>query len=70
MNKCYEPFLTLKIQSMLLGEHEEQVTPADGSAMWDIPIVQAFIADDDLQQMQIVSTNIGDVRTLTKHYHD
>ena len=68
MNAVYEPELTLEVQSMLTGEYIEGVTPGDGNPLWEFPIVKAFLEDDDLQEMQIVSTNIGFIRKLTKHY--
>jgi len=34
----------------------------------DTPIIQAFLDDDDLQEMTITSGNIGFSRTWTKEY--
>ena len=36
----------------------------------DQPILQAFWADNDIQEVRVVSTNIGFIRTYTKEYKE
>jgi hypothetical protein len=33
---------------------------------WELSIIAAFLADDDIQEMTICSTNIGFIKTFTK----
>lgn len=57
----------LKSNGIISGKVEMEVQVGDDSLPWDAPIIQAFLNDEDLQEMTIVSTNIGFVKTITKH---
>ena len=66
--EVYSPKLRLKSTSTFTGTIERDVEAGDAILPWHNALVQAFLADDDLQEMTIVSTNIGFVKTLTKQY--
>ena len=51
--------------SVLSGKRDE-VLDADSKSPWNIAIVAAFLADDDIAEMTIVSPNIGFVKTFIK----
>jgi hypothetical protein len=62
----YGPTIRCKTKSMISGEHTEDVDHCD--PLLDIPVLQEFLRDDDLQEIVVVSTNFGFIRTFTKHY--
>lgn len=64
----YKRTLRLQNAGILSGTYDRQVEIGDGSMPWDSPIVAAFLADDDIQEIQIVSTSGGFSKTLTKQY--
>jgi len=64
----YSTTLRLKSMSMISGTIEKDVVVGDDSMPWDAAIVKAFLEDDDIQSIQIVSTYIGFVKTLEKRY--
>jgi hypothetical protein len=68
--QIYKRTLRLKSASVISGVYEKEVEVGDESLPWELPIIAAFIADDELQEMTICSTNIGFVKTLRKFYRD
>ena len=65
----YADTLTLRNVGMLSGKFTIEVTPGDGNMPWDSDIVKAFLADQDLMEMTLVSTCVGFVKTLTKQFN-
>jgi len=56
--------LWMKGKGILSGETKWQKEPPDN---WkEIPIIAAFMEDNDLQEITVVSTCIGFVRTFQK----
>lgn len=64
----YKPAIKYESISILAGKTEMDVIPGDNNLLWDAPLIAAFMADNDIQQIKFVSTNIGFVKTLTKQY--
>lgn len=62
----YQPTLHYEGSSMIAGKTDMEVTPGDDNLPWDAPLIAAFMADNDIQQIKFCSTNIGFVKTLTK----
>jgi len=52
----------------VFGHVKLAIAHGDGNRLWDCPIVQAWLADNDYQQLRLTSTCIGVIRTLTKQY--
>jgi hypothetical protein len=50
---------------MMAGKYKEVVKHTDLPA---IPVLQAWLADDDLQSLRVCSTNIGFIREYQKRY--
>ena len=50
---------------MMAGKYKEVVNHTD---LPPIPVLQAWLADDDLQSLKICSTNIGFIREYQKRY--
>lgn len=63
----YQRTLRLQNAGMISGQFDETVEVGDDNLPWDAPIIAAFLADDDIQEITITSTNIGFVKTLTKY---
>jgi hypothetical protein len=61
--EIYEPEIDCKTSSMLSGKHDEAVR---FDQLPDIPVIKAWLADDDLQSLQVCSTNIGFVKEFQK----
>lgn len=59
----YEPEIECETTSILSGEHKEKVHYKE---LPDIPVIQAWLADDDLQVLKVASTNFGFVRAFQK----
>lgn len=68
--KLYKRTLALKNSGLLSGQWEREVEIGDENLPWTTPIIKAFLAEDDLQEMTLISTCIGFVKTLTKQFHD
>lgn len=66
--KTFSQTLRLQNNSMLSGKYDKQVTIGDEHLPWDMPIIRAFLDDNDITEMTIVSTNIGFIKTLTKQF--
>jgi hypothetical protein len=64
--KYFQPEIICKTNSVISGLHTEAVRFDD--ALFDIPILEAFVEDEDLYEMTIVSTCIGFVKTFTKQF--
>lgn len=65
--KIYKPEITCKGDSMLSGSTVEEIAHSE-PRLEKIPILREFMADDDLQEITVCSTNFGFVKTFTKHY--
>ena len=65
--EIYKPEITVKSKSVLSGE-TEKILNYDDEWIQSMPILKAWIEDDEIQQIQIVSTNIGFIKTFTKSY--
>jgi len=63
----YDPEIDCKTSSILSGKHDE-VTHF--SELPDIPVIKAWLADDDLQSLQVCSTNIGFVKEFQKRFRN
>ncbi len=55
-----------KTQSVIAGESAGWVDTGDGSRLWQSPVVRAFVDDDEIQEITIVSATSGVVITLRK----
>lgn len=64
--KIYKPEIRCETKSVF-GNRTEHYQH-DDERLKTLPVVQAFLADDDLQDMRVCSTNIGFVKTFTKEY--
>lgn len=64
--EIYNPDIRCQTSSMISGKHEQMAAHTD--EQFQGPVLQAFLADDDLQEIVVCSTNIGFVRTFTKSY--
>lgn len=49
-------------------KRDEIVEIGDDCGLWDIPLVIEFLKDDDIQEISIISSCIGFIKTLTKQY--
>ena len=69
-SNTYKQEVIIKGNGFLSGKYEIEVAVGDPSqvGLWDIPLVKAFLEDDDIQEMTIVSTNIGFVKTIRKQF--
>jgi len=68
--QLYSPTLRLKSESMISGTIEKDVTVGDDSLPWSNAIIAAFLDDDDIQSLKIVSTNIGFIKTIQKKHKE
>jgi len=68
MTELYSRTLRLKNDGMISGSFEKDVEVGDNNMPWDSPIIVAFLDDDDIREITIVSTCIGFVKTLTKQH--
>lgn len=59
----YAPEIDCETKSMLSGEHKQTVRYDE---LPDIKVLKAWLADDDLQYLQVVSTNSGFIRSFQK----
>jgi hypothetical protein len=66
--ELYSKELTYKSASVISGQIEMQVIVGDENLPWQSKLIQAFLADDDIQHMQFTSSNIGFVKSLQKQY--
>lgn len=64
--ELYNSEIHCKTISAISGEHSEDIPHT--SEQFKIPILREFIADDEIQEITVVSTNIGFVRTFRKYY--
>lgn len=63
----YSPIVRSIRKSMISGEDTEDIDYRESLSARPA-VLQAFLEDDDLQEMTVVSTNIGFVRTYRKQY--
>lgn len=68
MNKLYSSKLRYRNSSIIAGELEGEIEIGDPRIPWHDPIISAFLDDDDIQEITLVSTCVGFVKTLTKQY--
>lgn len=61
----YQPEIRVRSKSMLTGETDTKV---HHSELPEIPVIREWLADDDLQEITVISTNIGFVKTFTKQF--
>lgn len=61
----YKDTLRVKNVGMISGEWTKDIP---WSECRGIPVVDAFLEDNDIQEITVVSTNFGFVRTYTKQY--
>lgn len=61
--QLYDSKVRCRTISMISGDHAEELAHTE---LPDMPVIQAFLDDDDLQELRICSTNIGFVRTFSK----
>jgi hypothetical protein len=66
MDKTYEQAIWEKGISVFRGKHEWARLELD--ALPKSPIIAAFLADDDIQEITICSANLGIVNTYQKRY--
>jgi hypothetical protein len=64
--KVYSPEITCNTQGWL-GRRTETLQYTD-EVFSDIAMLREFIADNDIQQIEIVSTNIGFIKRYAKTY--
>jgi hypothetical protein len=64
MDNLYEKEVVVKSVSVISGEtkYREDISNSD------IPILKTFWEDNDIQEITVVSTNVGFVKTFTKVY--
>lgn len=65
--EIYEPEITCKSVSVITGTIEEKI-PHTNHCFEKLAVLREFMADDDLQEMTVCSTNIGFVKTFRKQY--
>lgn len=65
--KHYNSEIHCKTKSMISGKHEEMMPHTD-PVFESIGVLKAWLADDDLQEITVCSTNIGFVKTFTKSF--
>jgi hypothetical protein len=61
----YAPEIDCETSSLLSGQHKETVR---FDVLPDIPVIKAWLGDDELQYLRVCSTNIGFIRTFQKRY--
>ena len=64
----YAKELMYKSSSVISGQIEKTVTVGDENLPWQSRLIQAFLSDDDIQHIQLTSSNMGFVKTLQKQY--
>jgi hypothetical protein len=67
MNNIYNDEVIVDVISMLSGKHKDMESLASLKES-NLPILRAFAEDNDIQEMRLVSTNIGFVKTYSKTY--
>ena len=65
--KLYKPHLLMKGISAIAGEQTE-FKPLLAAQLPKTPLIDAFLADDDIQEITCISTNLGMVRTFRKQF--
>ena len=71
MSDLYHDAIRVTATSLISGKtdcYHRRGEPI-AESLFDIPLVKAFLEDEDIQEMTLVSTNIGFVRTLRKYYN-
>lgn len=67
MNDMYEPLLRCENKSIFTGG--ESIVSEIASDDPDLPdVVKAFVADNDIQELRVVSTNYGFIKTFSKQF--
>ena len=65
--ETYQPKLKYRSNSVISGEIESEIEHSD-PIFNSIPVLKAFIEDNDLQEITVTSTNIGFVKTFRKQF--
>ncbi len=68
VSDLYDETVDLSGVSIIAGKLDGQTTTMTELRNSDIGILRCFAADDDIQCLQIVSTNIGFVRKYQKRF--
>lgn len=63
----YDDNVEVSVNSAISGKHTD-IESLEAMRNDTIPLLAAFARDDEIQYMQIVSTNIGMIRTYQKRY--
>lgn len=64
----YKPHIICETKSVF-GNRTEIINTQDAEYTYsDVPIVKDFLNDNDIQEMRIISTNIGFVKTFRKQF--
>lgn len=67
--KLYRPTILVKGGSVFTGfVDKDKWVPHHHSSLPKEKLMEAFLSDDDIQEMSIVSTNFGIARTYQKQY--
>lgn len=61
----YAPEIDVEVSSMIGGQYKEVIQYTD---IESLPVLAAWLADDDLQAIKVCSTNIGFVRGYQKRF--
>lgn len=64
--KLYNSELRCRTKSILNGEREEIIPATD--PMFQIGVIKAFLEDDRLQEITVVSADLGFTKTFRKSY--
>lgn len=65
--QLYEPTIRCRTKSVISGEHEEMMKHTD-PVFREIGVLREWLADNELQEITVCSTNIGFVKTFRKFY--
>lgn len=66
--KVYDPEIVCESKSVISGETRRtfRFDEDDEAGYAKLPLVQAFISDHEIQEMTIVSANVGFIKTFRK----
>jgi hypothetical protein len=67
MSNIYNDEVIVDVISMITGKHTDKQSLSQLRES-NLPILRAFAEDNDIQEMRLVSTNIGFVKTYSKTY--
>ena len=64
----YQKQIRLQNKSMISGTYDKLVDADAPELPTDMPIIKAWLDDDDIQEITIVSASVGFIKTFTKQY--